>query len=464
MTTRTGLDKVVGSPEEAIADLADGASLAVTGFGTSYGFPVSLLVAARDKGVKDLCLVSNGLGAVGQLRSMLLVANGQVRKMIVAFSWRPGPPTPADELIDAGAIEVELVPQGTLVERMRAGGAGIPAFYTPTGVGTPIAAGKEVRDFDGKPHILEHAIRVDFAFIRAYRADRLGNLEFRGTNQNFTPSFAKAARVAIAEVDEIVEVGEIRAEDVGLPGIFVARVVKATVEPDQVRPAARRPRDTPREYNGKPGWTRAEMARRVASLLPDASYVNLGVGMPTLVSNCIADRDIILHGENGILGYGEQVEGEAVDRNVFNAAGEYVSVRPGTAFFDSVTAFEMARSGRLQAVVLGAYQVDQAGNLANFSVSDARKGGIGGAMDLIAGKQTLIVMMEHRDSRDRPKLVRACTYPLTGRDCVDVVVTDLAVLRRGNGRWTVDAVADGFSPAEVLALTELDARAVLAAT
>jgi 3-oxoacid CoA-transferase len=450
------MDKIVGSPEEAIADLSDGAWVAVTGFGTSYGFPVSLLIATRDKGVKNLTLVSNSLGAVGQLRSMLLVANRQVSKMIVSFSWRPGPPTPADEQIDAGEIEVELVPQGTLVERMRAGGAGIPAFYTPTGVGTPVAEGKEVREFDGKPYILEQAIRVDYAFVRAYRGDRLGNLELRGSNRNFTPSFAKAARVTIAEVDEIVEVGEISPEHVGLPGILVNRVVKATVEPDQVRPAPRRARDQPRIYNGKPAWTRDEMARRVASLLPEGGYVNLGTGMPTLVSNWIADRDITLHGENGILGYGEHVEGDAIDRNVFNAAGEYVSVKPGAAFFDSVTAFEMARSGRLHAVVLGAYQVDQEGNLANFSTSDASKGGIGGAMDLVAGKQTLIVMMEHRDSRDRPKLVRRCDYPLTGRSCVDVVVTDLAVLRRTRDGFAVEAVAEGFSPSEVFALTAME--------
>src|SRR5919197_246972 len=180
------MDKIFGSPEAAIADIPDGASIAVTGFGTSYGFPVSLLVATRDKGVKNLCLVSNGLGAVGQLRSMLLVANRQVSRMIVSFSWRPGPRTPADDLIEAGEINVEL----------------------------------------------------------------------GGSNRNFTPSFAKAARVTIVEVDEIVEVGEIDPERVGLPGIFVSRVVQATVEPDDVRPASRRPVDKPREYNGKPGWTR----------------------------------------------------------------------------------------------------------------------------------------------------------------------------------------------------------------
>jgi 3-oxoacid CoA-transferase len=452
------MDKVCASPEAALADLTDGASIAVSGFGTSYGFACSLLVAARDKGVKNLTLVSNGLGAVGQLRGMLLVASGQVSRLIVSFSSRPGMRTPADDLIESGDIDVELVPQGTLVERMRAAGAGIPAFYTPTGVGTSIADGKEVRYFNGKPHILEQALPVDYALLRGYRGDAYGNVELRGSSRNFVPAFAKAARVAIVEVDEIVDVGEIPAERVGLPGILVTRIVKKTVEPDQSRLAPRRAADKPRDYNGKPGWTRSDMAEKTAALLAEGSYVNLGTGIPTLVSNFIQGRDITLHGENGILGYGGMVEGDDIDFDVFNASGQFVSALPGASFFDSVASFEMARSGKLQAVVLGAYQVDQEGNLANYSLGDTRLGGIGGAMDLVAGKQTLIVMMEHRDSQGRPKLVRRTAYPLTGAACVDVVVTDLAILRRMDGEFVIDEVADGFSFEEVQALTEMDVK------
>jgi 3-oxoacid CoA-transferase len=449
------MNKVFPSPEAALADLQDGASIAVSGFGTSYGFACSLLVAARDKGVKNLTLVSNGLGAVGQLRGMLLVASGQCTRLIVSFSSRPGMRTPADDLIETGDIDVELVPQGTLVERMRAAGAGIPAFYTPTGVGTSIAEGKEVRYFNGKPHILEQALPVDYALLRGYRADPLGNVELRGSSRNFVPAFAKAARVAIVEVDEIVGVGEIPAERVGLPGILVTRVVKKTVEPDQARLAPRRAADKPREYNAKSGWSRSEMARRTAALLTEGSYVNLGTGIPTLVSNYIEGRDITLHGENGILGYGGMVEGDEIDHDVFNASGQFVSALPGASFFDSVASFENARIGKLQAVVLGAYQVDQDGNLANYSLGDPRLGGIGGAMDLVAGKQTLIVMMEHRDSQDRPKLVERTAYPLTGVACVDVVVTDLAILRRVDSEFVIEEVAEGFSFEEVQALTDM---------
>jgi 3-oxoacid CoA-transferase len=452
------VDKVYESPAAAVADLQDGATLAIAGFGTSYGFACSLIDAASRTGVQRLTIVANGLVSDSLLRGMVLVANGQVSRLIVSFSSRPGMRTPADEQIEAGQVEVELVPQGTLVERMRAAGAGIPAFYTPTGVGTAVADGKEVRSFAGKPHILEHALPVDFALLRAFRADRLGNVELRGSSRNFVPSFAKAARVAIVEVDEIVDMGEIPAERVGLPSILVSRVVQKTIEPDPARLPPRRPANEPREYHGKPAWTRHEMARRTAGLLPDRSYVNLGAGMPGLVSNYIAGRDITLHGENGILGYGGVLTGAQADADVFNASGQLVAALPGTSFFDSVASFEIARGGKLDTVVLGAYQVDQAGNLANYSVGDPRLGGIGGAMDLIAGARQLIVMMEHRDSRDRPKLVDRAQYPLTGVGCVDLVVTDLAVLRRGAGQFVIEEVAAGFTPAEVQALTGMAVR------
>jgi 3-oxoacid CoA-transferase len=452
------MDKRVASPEAAIADLEDGATIAITGFGTSAGLPASLLVALQNKGAKNLCVVANSLGAAGEIRTHMLAKTRQVKKLIVSFSARPGFRTAVDEQIEAGEIEVELVPQGTLVERLRAGGAGLAAFYTPTGVGTPVAEGKEHRDFDGKTYLLEKALKVDYAFIRAYRGDAQGNLEFRGSARHFNPSFGKAARVTIAEVEEMVEVGEIPPEQVGLPGIFVSRVVKVTDHADGLLSSSvpRRSLDVAKSYNGKPGWTRDEMAKRAAALMPKGGYVNLGMGIPTLISNHLGDHEVILHAENGMLGYGGFTSGDDIDLNVFNATGQFVSTVPGTAFFDSVTSFEMARGGHLDAVALGAYQVDQAGNLANWSTPELAGGGIGGAMDLVASGSLLMILMEHRDNKDRPKLVRQCTYPLTGVHCVDVVITDLAVLRRVDGRFRLEAVADGFTPEEVIALTDME--------
>src|SRR5512134_1047031 len=261
------MDKVFASPEQSIADIPDGATIAIAGFSVGHRFATSLILALRDKGTKELCLVCNSLGDPGATRGQILAENRQVKKLIAAFSVRPGTPTASEAQIAAGEMEVELVPQGILVERCRAGGAGIPAFYSPTSVGTDLVTGREIREFDGKPHVLEHAIHVDYAFLRGYRADRLGNVQFRGGSQNFNPSFAKAARVAIVEVDEIVEPGDIPPELVDLPGIFVSRVVKTTQEFNLWRRPERRPSDKPRLYNGKPALTRQGIAKNAARLV-----------------------------------------------------------------------------------------------------------------------------------------------------------------------------------------------------
>src|SRR5215813_3313260 len=250
------MDKVRVSPAEAISDLPDGASIAVSGFGPSAGAPFSLLGALDQRGTGDLCFVGNTIPPGGQE----LVEAGRVRHLIVSFTARAGGTSPAEERMRKGELTFELVPQGTLVERLRAAGAGLAAIYTPTGIDTPIADGKEVRYFDGKPYLLETAIHVDYAFIAGHRADRNGNVEFRGANQHFAPSFAKAARVAVVEVDEVVEPGEIPPERIGLPGIFVSRVVRKTLANTLPKHATnRRPADVARTYHGKPAWTRSQM-------------------------------------------------------------------------------------------------------------------------------------------------------------------------------------------------------------
>jgi 3-oxoacid CoA-transferase len=453
------MDKIFSSPQEAIADIQDGATIAIAGFSVGHRFATSLILALREKGTKNLTIVCNSLGDPGATRGQILAENNQVKKLMAAFSVRPGTPTASEEQITNGKMEVELVPQGILVERCRAGGAGIPAFYSPTSVGTDLVTGREIREFGGKPYVLEHAIHVDYAFCRGYRADRLGNVQFRGGSQNFNPSFAKSARCAIVEVDEIVEPGVIPPELIDLPGIFVKRIVKTTQVTDGKawRRPERRPSDKPRLYNGKPALTRAGIAKRAAALVKEGTYVNLGVGIPTMVSNYLQDRDVILHAENGVLGYGQMVNtDEEIDPDVYNAAGQFVALKPGASFFDSVTSFEMARGGWIHTVILGAYEVDETGSVANWSTSDAKRGGIGGAMDLLSGEGDLIIVMEHTDSKGRPKLRKRCTYPLTGKNCVSYVVTDLALLRWDTDRFVVDEVAPGFTPQEVIALTEMD--------
>jgi 3-oxoacid CoA-transferase len=451
------MNKVVASPEQAIADIKDGATVAIAGFSVGHRFANSLILALREKGTKQLTLVCNSLGDPGATRGQILAENKQVKKLVAAFSVRPGTPTASEEQITSGEMEVELVPQGILVERCRAGGAGIPAFYSPTSVGTDLVKGRELREFGGRSYVLETAIHVDYALLRGYRADTLGNVQFRGGSQNFNPAFAKSARIAVVEVDEIVEPGAIPPELIDLPGIFVSRVVKTTQKFDLWKRPERRPSDKARLYGEKPGLTRAGIAKNAAKLVKDGTYVNLGVGIPTMVSNYLVKRDVILHAENGVLGYGQMVSEEnEIDPDIYNAAGQFVALKPGASFFDSVTSFEMARGGRIDTVILGAYEVDQTASVANWSTADAKRGGIGGAMDLLSGKGDLIIVMEHTDSKGRPKLRKKCTYPLTGQGCVTYVVTDLAVLRWDGKRFVVDEVAPGFTAQEVIAMTEME--------
>lgn len=450
------MNKVIASPQAAVADITDGATVAIAGFGVGHSYPNSLTAALREHGARGLRIVANSLGGGGQNRPQVLVENGQVDAVVVSFSARPGMPSPEEAMVAEGKLALEMVPQGILVDRLRAAGAGLPAFYSPVTVGTPLASGKEIRNFDGKDFVLEHALPVDVAFIRGWRADRYGNVQFRGSSAHFHASFAKAAELAIVEVQEIVEPGEIAPHEVDLPGIFVHRVVKSTI----VLGAAaskmkRRAPESGREYFGKPALSRSGIARRAAALVQDGDYINLGSGLPTLVAGHIQGRNVFLHAENGALAYDLLDDPEEFDSDFFDAAGNFIRMRNGGAVFDSVVSFEVARSGKLSSIMLGAYQVSGSGDLANWATPGQIGGGIGGAMDLAASGAPVIVVMEHTDSKGRPKLVDKCAYPLTAPACVKVIVTDLALFQWQDGRFVVEEIAEGFSADEIRALTPM---------
>ncbi|MFP3122538.1 CoA transferase subunit A [Ectobacillus funiculus] len=212
--------KVMNSFTEAVQDIQDGATLIVGGFGLS-GIPEKLIHVLKERGTKDLTVVSNNCG-VDDWGLGLLLANNQIKKMVSSYV---GENKIFEQQFLSGELEVELVPQGTLAERIRAGGAGIPGFYTATGVGTPIAEGKEHKEFNGKTYILEEGIVGDFAFVKAWKADKLGNLIYRKTARNFNPLAAMSGKITIAEVEEIVEVGELNPDEIHTPGIYVQRVL-----------------------------------------------------------------------------------------------------------------------------------------------------------------------------------------------------------------------------------------------
>jgi 3-oxoadipate CoA-transferase alpha subunit len=217
------IDKTVASAEAAVADIADGATVMIGGFGTA-GIPFRLIDALLAQGARDLCVVNNNAGN-GDRGLAALIRERRVRRIVCSFP-RQVDSQHFDALYRAGGIELELVPQGNLAERIRAAGAGIGAFYTPTGYGTLLAEGKETREIDGRPHVLEYPIRADFALIAADRADRWGNLVYRKTARNFGPVMATAARCTVAEVREIVALGALDPEAVVTPGIYVRRVVE----------------------------------------------------------------------------------------------------------------------------------------------------------------------------------------------------------------------------------------------
>jgi len=223
------VNKVVRDAREAIADLKDGASVMVGGFGLC-GLPEDLITATRDKGVKNLTIVSNNAGIDGLGVGLLLEAR-QIRKIIATYV---GENQLFEKLALAGELEVELVPQGTFSERMRAGGAGVAAFFTPTGYGTVVAEGKETREFDGRMYVLERALKADFAFVKAWKGDKWGNLVYRKTARNFNPVMAAAGRITIAEVEHLVEVGSIEPDNVHTPAIYVQRIFQASNYPKRI--------------------------------------------------------------------------------------------------------------------------------------------------------------------------------------------------------------------------------------
>ncbi len=217
------MNKVLPDADSAIADLHDGATIMVGGFGLC-GIPENLIQAVRRKGTQNITVISNNAG-INQFGLGVLLQTRQIRKVIGTYV---GENKLLEDQVLKKEIELELNPQGTFSERIRAGGAGIPAFYTPTGVGTVVAEGKEVREFDGRKYLLERALTADFAFIKAWKGDRWGNLIYRKTARNFNPMMATAARVTIAEVEELVELGELDPNCIVTPGVYVKRIFQGT--------------------------------------------------------------------------------------------------------------------------------------------------------------------------------------------------------------------------------------------
>ncbi len=231
------LNKVVAGPQEALTGVADGMTFMVGGFGLC-GIPENAISEMVKRGITGLTCISNNAG-VDDFGLGLLLQKKQIKKMISSYV---GENDEFERQMLSGELEVDLIPQGSLAERCRAGGAGIPAFFTPAGYGTEIAEGKEVRNFDGKPHILEMALHADFAFVKAWRGDTAGNLIYKATSKNFNPMMAMAGKITVAEVEELVPVGELDPNQIHTPGVFVQRIFQGSGYEKRIERVTTRPR------------------------------------------------------------------------------------------------------------------------------------------------------------------------------------------------------------------------------
>lgn len=447
------MSKVKSNVHEAVQDIPTGASLLIGGFGLC-GIPENALKELTSRGIKDLTCISNNAG-VDDFGLGLLLRNGQVKKMISSYV---GENKEFERQLLAGELEVELIPQGTLAERIRAGGAGIPAFFTPAGVGTEVAEGKEIRVFGGKKYLMELGLRADFALVKAWKGDTEGNLIYRGTARNFNPMMATAGQVTIAEVEELVPAGSLDPNEIHTPGIYVQRIFQGKYYEKRIEQrttCGENSNGSSTVIPGK-GLDKHQIAQRIAQEIKEGNYVNLGIGIPTLVANFIPQgMHVVLQSENGLLGIGPFPTEENIDPDLINAGKQTITVLPGSSLFHSAESFAMIRGEHVDLTILGAMEVSETGDIANWKIPNKLVKGMGGAMDLVASAKNIIVAMQHVSKDGKSKLLKTCSLPLTGVACVKKIVTEIAVLEIADGGgFRLLERAPGIPVEQIISATE----------
>ncbi len=436
------IDKFVHSMADAMTGIVDGSTILLGGFG-DVGIPTPLLDGLIAQDARDLTIVAVAGGRDGSAIERLL-SLGRVRRLICSFVR---PASLAGRLLQSGDLEVEIVPQGTLAERMRAAGAGITGFYTPTGADTLLAEGRETREIGGRLCLLEYPLPGDVALIEAWSADRWGNLTYRDSARNFNPVMAMAARLTIAMTRNVAALGELSpGDDRHAGGLRPSRAARAAVE--------RTPMTiTPLDRNGMAAWCARD--------IPEGWLVNLGIGIPTLVADFVPeDREVIFHAENGVIGVGGAPAADAINPFLINASTMHVTLRTGGSYVHHADSFAIARGGHLDLCVLGAFEVAENGDIANWARSaDEPVKQVGGAMDLAIGAQRLWVVMEHTTRDGEPRLRQRCSYPLTAKGVVTRVYTNLAVLDVTPGGFVVRDMIPGMTLKALQDRTEAKLRA-----
>ncbi|MBX2879249.1 MAG: 3-oxoacid CoA-transferase [Granulosicoccus sp.] len=430
--------------EQAVAYVKSGDTLIVGGFGMT-GYPTHLVHALADTDVDSLTYIGNNVGEPG-LGGGRLIRNGQIRKVIGSYF------TTNREVVEAwqaGRLDVELLPQGNLSEAIRAAGAGLGGFFTPTSAGTPLGQDKETRQINGVDMVFVQPLPADVALVRAWRADTSGNLQYRMTENNFNQAASTAGKLVLAEVEEIVPVGSIDPEQVHTPGCYVDVLVQASLSEADLGSSA-----SVQGGARKADKTRMLLASAALEELQPGEIVNLGVGIPTLVADLITpEHGLVLHTENGMLGVGPAPTSGGAMTYPVNASKIPVTAMPGSSYFDSAESFAMIRGRHVDVAVLGGMQVDEEGNLANWAVPGKPLLGVGGAMDLASGAKRVVVTMTHCDKDGHSKLVPECTLPLTARGVVDTLITDLGVFKFRQAMLTLTKLMPGVSLEQVQAST-----------
>ncbi|RFU27839.1 hypothetical protein B7463_g8487, partial [Scytalidium lignicola] len=467
---RNRINKIVPSATDAVAKVKSGDTLLVGGFGLS-GVPSSLINALRDQPqLKNFTVVSNNAGMPGIGLGQLLETR-QISKMIASFI---GENKVFEKMYLSGELDLELVPQGTMAEKCASGAAGVPAFYTPAGYGTYVQTGeipirynkdgtvalkskpKEVREFSGKAYIMEESIFGDVALVRVHRADRMGNCQFRSAQNNFNEAMAKNAKYTIVEADQIVEVGEIKPNDIHIQGVYVDAVIQSTEPKEIEKTTFRKEEDDHKDASAPPATPRERIIRRAAFELKDGMCVNLGIGIPLAAPAYLpSDIEIVIQSENGILGMGRYPRPGEEDPDLINPGKETVTLNTGASLFGSHESFGMIRAGKVDLTMLGGLQVSTYGDLANYMLPGKVKG-IGGAMDLVANptKTKVVVTMEHTDKKGNAKILKECTFPLTGQRCVSRIITDIAVFDCTPEGLVLKELLDSVSIEELKSKTE----------